>query len=44
MIKLVYGGKNKIIKHQGKTFHELRAIISTNFPEVPIDYSLSYLD
>ena len=44
MIKLVYQGKNKIVKHQGKTFHQLRDIIANNFPEVPVDYSLSYLD
>lgn len=44
MIKLVYGTKNKIVKHQGKSFHELRTIITANFPEVPVDYSLSYLD
>jgi hypothetical protein len=44
MIKLVFGGKNKIVKHQNRTFQELRTIIKNNFPEVPVDYSLSYLD
>jgi hypothetical protein len=44
MIKLVFQGKNKIIKHQGKNFQQLRDIISSNFPEAPTDYSLSYLD
>ena len=44
MIKLVYKGKNKIIKHSGKTFQQLREVIATNFTEAPIDYSLSYLD
>ncbi len=44
MIKLVYGNKNKIIKNDKKNFEQLREAIQTNFPEAPVDYSLSYLD
>ena len=44
MIKLVYNSKNKIVKHERKTFEQLRNIIKNNFQEVPQDYSLSYLD
>jgi hypothetical protein len=44
MIKLVYGSKNKIIKHEGRSFEQLREVIRSNFPEAPADYSLSYLD
>lgn len=44
MIKLVYGNKNKIIKHGSQGFQKLREVISSNFPEAPADYSLSYLD
>lgn len=44
MIKLVFATKNKIIKHGARSFHQLREAIRTNFPEAPVDYSLSYLD
>lgn len=44
MIKLVYGAKNKIVKHGDRGFFALREIIKNNFPEAPVDYSLSYLD
>lgn len=44
MIKLVYGNKNKIIKNDKKNFEQLREAIQANFPEAPVDYSLSYLD
>ncbi len=44
MIKLVFGSKNKIVKHDKRSFEQLRETIKANFPDVPADYSLSYLD
>lgn len=44
MIKLVFGSKNKIIKHEKRSFEHLKDSIRLNFPEAPLDYSLSYLD
>lgn len=44
MIKLVLGSKNKIIKRQSNSFIHLKQSIRINFPEAPLDYSLSYLD
>jgi hypothetical protein len=32
MIKLVFGSKNKIIKHENRDFQQLREIITLNFP------------
>ena len=32
MIKLVFGPKNKIIKHEKRSFKELREVIRASFP------------
>lgn len=44
MIKLVYGSKNKIVKLDKPEFNCLQAVIKQSFPDVPFDYTLSYLD
>lgn len=44
MIKLVHGSKNKIVKLDKPNFNNLRALIKQSFPDVPLDYTLSYLD
>jgi hypothetical protein len=44
MIKLVYEGKNKIIKLEHPTFSQLRTQVKQTYHDLPPDYSLSYLD
>jgi PB1 domain len=44
MIKLVFGSKNKIIKLEKPTFQSLNSLIQQSFTDIPVDYSLSYLD
>lgn len=44
MIKLVFGSKNKIIKLDRHDFTALRALIRQSFSDVPVDYTLSYVD
>lgn len=44
MIKLVFGSKNKIVKLDKSDFTTLRALIRQSFTDVPVDYTLSYVD
>ena len=44
MIKLVFGSKNKIVKLDRQDFSALRALIRQSFADVPVDYTLSYVD
>lgn len=44
MIKLVFGSKNKIVKLDKSDFTTLRALIRQSFADVPVDYTLSYVD
>lgn len=44
MIKLVFGSKNKIVKLDKQDFTTLRTLIRQSFADVPVDYTLSYVD
>lgn len=44
MLKLIYGSKNKLVKIVKPDFQELLKVVAASFQNLPIDYSLSYLD
>jgi hypothetical protein len=44
MIKLVHGSKNKLIKLDKPAFPALQALIRNSFSNLPVDFTLSYLD